>query len=123
MREKEQQLRGKRLLESQVTPAEPFKLKQFSEAKSRLHDPKEYRRRLDHDCAPPAPKPHSQDAAEEEIDLASFEAEVERLKREHGTKKAPTIAKDADGCPSYLRRMKDERATRQREEEEACALP
>jgi len=52
-------------------------------------------------------KEQEKDGKAEEMDLASFEAEVERLKRAHGTKPAPRqFQKDAGGRPAYLQKIK-----------------
>lgn len=124
MRKKAQQLRGQSIIDSFKQPQPEFKLKQFANVKSRLHGLP---------CKVPA---HALDLAEEEsrsqdqnqeeteMDLATFERECERLKREHGGKAAkPNFQKDAAGRPAYLQRIKSNLAEQQREAEAQRAAP
>lgn len=147
MRKKEQQLRGQHIIQSMKQPEPEFKLKQFSNVKSRLYDL-------------PRPSPNSHEASEGrgrraaserpssrqstsgaevkhddskgvetdekdvEIDMAAFELECERLKQLHGKKVAPRrFQKDADGCPAYLQRIKADIAQEQRLVEAQCKPP
>lgn len=52
---------------------------------------------------------------EDVMDLATFEKEIEALKRKHGGKanQMREIKKDADGCPSYLRKIKRDMAQKE----------
>ncbi|CAE8623117.1 unnamed protein product, partial [Polarella glacialis] len=116
MREKERQMRGKQIMESQAAqlPKEVFKLRQFSEAKSRLF----------HDVKSNSNLPRPGQGGD--MCVADFEAEVEELIRKHGKegkdggKPLPKQAfvKDADNCPAYIRKMKEAKAD---EEERAEA--
>lgn len=132
MREKERQLRGQRLIQASQRPAEPFKMRQFAEAKSRVFDPKGQHRVLLQpepaakgrgEAARRTGSPTSQEAAcgaddgGGEIGLAEFEEQVADLIRKHG-KKQTSFAKDVAGCPKYLLKMNEERE-RQRKTDEA----
>jgi len=119
MREKERQMRGQRLLQAQQRPAEPFKMRQFAEAKSRLLEPRGMQR---------GSRSNLGDAGEDggdsarrnegdEIALEDFEAQVANLIRRHGKKQAPSFTKDGNGCPSYLRKIKDDMEQQRRAEE------
>lgn len=120
IREKENVIKSQKILLNQAPPSEPFKLKRFMQAKPRVHDLRLQRLpgsggRMQSE--PPirrkgSPPCETIEQQEEEMDLASFEAAVEDLKRKHG-KGEPSLAlirKDANGCPSYLRKIKDELA-------------
>jgi len=132
LREKERQMRGKAIMEAQAQPPELFKLKQFASAKPRVHDLKLKRQPSPANRAHSEP-PHGRGASptdeneekEEEIDLATFEAEVEALKRKHGTgaPKQVAIKKDANGRPSYLRKIKSDIEKEQALVEQALARP
>eukprot|EP00443_Scrippsiella_acuminata_P098515 CAMPEP_0115623954 /NCGR_PEP_ID=MMETSP0272-20121206/27043_1 /TAXON_ID=71861 /ORGANISM="Scrippsiella trochoidea, Strain CCMP3099" /LENGTH=294 /DNA_ID=CAMNT_0003060191 /DNA_START=27 /DNA_END=908 /DNA_ORIENTATION=- len=135
MREKERQLRGQRILQASQRPAEPFKMKQFSEAKSRVFDSKSSQPqlpRLQHlqqqqqQQEDRAGRPPSATAAEVgsdcggeggEIGLAEFEEQVANLIRKHGTKKQTTFVKGEDNIPAYIKARKETMAEQRRAEE------
>merc|ERR1719222_1120804 len=96
LREKERQLRGRKIMETQARaqPAQPFKLRQFENARSRLHDERPPRGGPAAEEAPDrraygaggggcAAAAGGDEPAGEEMGLADFEAEVERLKHQH----------------------------------------
>lgn len=128
MREKMRQMRGKNIIEMSKQPQVDFKLKQFANVKSRLH---ELPRPMANERMSPLAGQREEiigqdgDSKEEEMDLAAFEAECERLKQLHG-RKAPkaeakgaiAIKKDSAGCPAYLQKIKANRAEQQRLAEE-----
>lgn len=136
MREKERANRGRKIMEGAAPAPELFRLKQFSDVRSRLHDVKPRPgsgSRIQSEppgrrgnVTPSAPGSTAavpaaaaidakveEKAAEEEgeeVTLAEFEAQVEALKKKYGhlaPKDAPKeIKKDANGCPAYLRKIK-----------------
>lgn len=146
MRQKQRQTREKHVMEN-LKPTHPeFKLKQFENVKSRLHQ----------SCSLPRLMPNGQSAVkrpnsrqednsrnedcaaaeqvgdeEAEIDLASFEAECERLKQLHGKnqgggKAQPEVRKfqkDAGGCPAYLQKIKAGLAEQERQAVEERTAP
>lgn len=141
IREKERQLRMQRGMESLKMPEKQFKMKQFDNVKSRAfeHKPplpastdlekiKGQRKVLSLDAAgstgavrrsastPPPPPVQSDDAEDENImSMAAFEAAAERLKAMHAGKNQMKIAKDTNGCPKYLQKIKANLAEEQRE--------
>lgn len=129
MRQKERQNRGRSVIESLKMPQEDFKLKQFANVKSRLFElPRPApNRQLPCERPPPCERyshdtgEQGGDSKEEEMDLASFEAECERLKQLHGRKAAAPkevqIKKDSAGCPAYLQKIKSGLADKQRQAE------
>mmetsp|Transcript_77041 Transcript_77041/g.160322 ORF Transcript_77041/g.160322 Transcript_77041/m.160322 type:complete len:234 (+) Transcript_77041:111-812(+) len=114
MREKERQMRGQRLMEAATPAAKPFKLRQFSNAKSRLFEPK-----IDNSEA----VQHGDTSHPDEIGLGDFEDQVDELIRRFGkeTKSqqqpARQFQKEADGCPRYLKKIKENMAEQKRLEE------
>lgn len=162
IREKERQLRGRRLIEGCRQPHKEFKMKQFENVKARVGQPlqlKEHGRRLDADSPPDSPGPglarstsqpsclrqtgvappckksvtlasmeREEDGAGgedkgDDMDLAAFEAEVERLKQLHGNGAKKTFQKDAEGRPAYLQKIKANLAEGQRRAEAEKAAP
>jgi len=123
MREKERQLRGQRMLEAQTKPAEPFKLRQFSDVGSRVLQPfsKKPAARsaslsaITGAAAARSPAPErrgSGDSEPGEIGLDDFEDQVANLIKQHGNKSRQQdqlLTKDANGCPAYLQKMKEDR--------------
>mmetsp|Transcript_49217 Transcript_49217/g.145293 ORF Transcript_49217/g.145293 Transcript_49217/m.145293 type:complete len:249 (-) Transcript_49217:63-809(-) len=133
MREKAAQLRGRKILESKAAaqPVELFKLRQFAAAAPRVYDARKPAA-AQHGGYPPRRSAATGNAEvqtsaeEEELDLASFEAEVERLKREHGRPQpaeAGGFRKEADGVPAYLRKRQAEKEEKERMAEVARAAP
>eukprot|EP00931_Biecheleriopsis_adriatica_P103066 TRINITY_DN77954_c0_g1_i1.p1 TRINITY_DN77954_c0_g1~~TRINITY_DN77954_c0_g1_i1.p1 ORF type:complete len:288 (-),score=70.62 TRINITY_DN77954_c0_g1_i1:94-885(-) len=123
MREKERLLRGKQIMQcqAQAAPVELFKLKQFAGAKSRLHDPKKELRK---DLGTPGAQAAADRAEEkDEISLEEFEAKVDEMIQKHGKRPSQNFSKDEKGCPAYLRKMKQEREEKQREEMESRSKP
>lgn len=140
MREKMRQQRGKSIVESMKLAQPEVKPKQFANVKSRLFDlprptPND---KLVRSRSSPCGRPGSQQvekkdtaegeegAEDEEMDLASFEREVERLKREHGTKPAPAVQefkKDSARRPAYLQKIKTDLAEQQHQSELARRGP
>lgn len=111
MREKQRQLQGKHIMESQAKqrPVELFKLQQFADVKSRLHDAKGL--------------PRASAKAGDEMGLAEFEAEVAQMIRKHGVQKQQSFVKDADGCPAYIRKMKEDSIAEQERAQAEHAKP
>lgn len=124
-------------MENLKAPQVEFKLKQFENVKSRLFElprPTPNRsasvpcgRRAA--CSPTEDEEvdrsddrgadDGNDDKEEEMDMASFELEVERLKKQHGRKESapPKFQKDSAGCPAYLQKMKADRVEQQHQAE------
>mmetsp|Transcript_78906 Transcript_78906/g.223302 ORF Transcript_78906/g.223302 Transcript_78906/m.223302 type:complete len:248 (+) Transcript_78906:74-817(+) len=103
MREKERQLRGRKIMESQAPPAE-FKLRQFAGARSRVYDAKGSH-------APPAGG-RAAESEGEEMDMDAFEARCEELKRKHGQQQQPppqggsgSGGDHPDRCLAYLQKL------------------
>jgi len=132
MREKMRQVRGKNIIENMKPPQAQFKLKQFGNVKSRLFElprpsPDDRVERRSPSCARPASQQDVQKEDEdgdggadgEEVDLATFAAECERLKQQYGNKAAAPqqYKKDSAGRPAYLQRRKAELAEEHREAE------
>jgi len=137
MREKVRQQRGKNIIEMAKPQQPDFKLKQFGNVKSRLFDlPRatpndKLQRSKSSPCvsARQPPEERNENVEEdrgeegetgEEMDLASFEAEIERLKKEHGRKPAAAAKgyrKDAERRPAYLQKIKNGLAEQQRQAE------
>jgi hypothetical protein len=150
-------MRGKSIIESRSQPAADFKLKQFSDVKSRLFElprlspnarnlsPKAPKASEAADeriggQKPGTPEEHigalaqragalAQNAGEkeeEEMDMAAFERECERLKQLHGKKEkaAPAqIKKDSAGRPAYLQRIKSDLADKKQQVEDQRNAP
>eukprot|EP00930_Biecheleria_cincta_P019960 TRINITY_DN15105_c0_g1_i1.p1 TRINITY_DN15105_c0_g1~~TRINITY_DN15105_c0_g1_i1.p1 ORF type:complete len:252 (+),score=64.37 TRINITY_DN15105_c0_g1_i1:33-788(+) len=139
MREKERKLRGQHIMLSQAPVPEPFKLKQFSNVKARLHGLKGQhgRNSPQDDGASPledgaaaspsrdgvARSPANAEVGVQEISLADFEAQVADMIRKHGSEKKQGFAKNADGRPKYLLKMQEERLEQQRKEDEQQKQP
>lgn len=122
LREKERQMRGKKLMESHSQPPREFKLKQFEAVKSRVLEDKPQRPRSGR---PPTGRPirsssvrparddveqEDGDDGEGEMNLEEFEREAERLKRLHGKtsgkRTPPSFDCDGQGKPRYLQKIK-----------------
>mmetsp|Transcript_73010 Transcript_73010/g.205075 ORF Transcript_73010/g.205075 Transcript_73010/m.205075 type:complete len:238 (+) Transcript_73010:77-790(+) len=124
MREKERQMRGQRLLQAQQRPAEPFKMRQFSDAKSRLFEARGTPKGARANGPNLAQLNNGEDG--EEIGLDDFEAQVANLIRQHGKKQQgmqQMFTKDSKGCPAYLRKRKEEFEEQRRAEEAERSRP
>jgi len=123
MREKMRQLRGKNVIDNMKQPQLDFKLKQFSNVKSRLFElprPTPNGKNLCERQSPCEEGIYPADAKEEEIDLATFERECERLKQQYAKKGGGTprpFNKDSAGCPAYLQKIKANLAEKERQAE------
>merc|ERR1719301_349937 len=132
IREKERQIRVQRGMESLKMPEKQFKLKQFDNVKSRALEPfKAQRKVLPLDPAgstgavkrsastPPPPIQTDNPLDADAMSVAAFEAEVERIKAMHAHKnRKVNIAKNTNGCPKYLQKIKANLAEEQREADE-----
>lgn len=147
MREKERVLRGQRMMVAQARPPEPFKLRQFADIGSRVLQPNGPGLGSNARSASAGPaaaearrvgclhQPRSSSAApaaaegEDEIGIDDFEDQVANLIRQHGKKQAEehvvpaSLVKDANGCPAYLRKMKEDREDRAKAEQEERSRP
>lgn len=135
MREKERQLRGQRMLDASTKPAEPFKLKQFSDVGSRVlqtSSKKPAARSASVGAisstspAPAAQRPASNGSEPGEIGLEDFEDQVANLIKKHGSKSQrqdPLLTKDANGCPAYLQKMKEDREEKAKAEHAERSKP
>jgi hypothetical protein len=131
MREKQRQIRGKHVLESLKQPQPDWKSKQFANVKSRLFElprptPNQQLPHKRESLSSREQVPKDEDDKEEEMDLAAFEKECERLKQLHGRKpekpvenkaEARGFQKDSAGCPAYLQKIKTNLADQQRQAE------
>lgn len=141
MRDKERQLRGARMMAAQARPAEPFKLRQFADVGARVMQSNGSGANGRSASAGPAsaasadvgprrqprsspPAGPTQEDEQGEIGLDEFEDQVATLIRLHGKKQTEdSLTKDANGCPAYLRKMKEEREERARAEQAERSKP
>eukprot|EP00933_Yihiella_yeosuensis_P054484 TRINITY_DN5294_c0_g1_i1.p1 TRINITY_DN5294_c0_g1~~TRINITY_DN5294_c0_g1_i1.p1 ORF type:complete len:240 (-),score=67.61 TRINITY_DN5294_c0_g1_i1:371-1090(-) len=124
IREKERQNRGKQMMLQQkaAEPVELFKLKRFANAKARLNDPKGQLRAVGAAGGGAVTPEEGKDG--DNMKLEDFEDEVAKLIKNHGNGgQKQRFSKDPSGCPSYLRKMKEDAAEQKRAEEERKNQP